>query len=108
MVKTTTTVDVASLPQRSARSADSHREYGGKPALSRAEIGRRAAALLEDRSIINLGAGLPNQVVNYLNGRDVVLHAENGMLNYGDSPISRGRTRIFTMPEGTSSMFCPA
>ncbi|NDK30230.1 3-oxoacid CoA-transferase [Nesterenkonia haasae] len=83
VVKTTTKVDVSSLPQRSARSADSHREYNGKPALSRAEIGRRAAALLEDESVINLGAGLPNQVVNYLDGRDVVLHAENGMLNYG-------------------------
>lgn len=83
VVKTTTKVDVSSLPQRSARSADSHREYNGKPALSRAEIGRRAAALLENGSVINLDAGLPNQVVNYLDGRDVVLHAENGMLNYG-------------------------
>lgn len=83
VVKTTTTVDVKSLPQRTARAADSRREYGGKPALSRAEIGRRAAALLNNGDVINLGAGLPNQVVNYLNGRDVVLHAENGMLNYG-------------------------
>lgn len=83
VVETTTTVDVASLPQRSARAADSRREYNGKPALSRSEIGRRAAALLENGSVINLGAGLPNQVVNYLQGRDVVLHAENGMLNYG-------------------------
>jgi 3-oxoacid CoA-transferase len=27
--------------------------------------------------------GLPNGVVNYLDGRDVTLHAENGILNYG-------------------------
>lgn len=83
VVETTTQVDVKSLPQRSARPAESRREYNGKPALSRAEIGRRAAALLNDGDVINLGAGLPNQVVNYLDGRNVVLHAENGMLNYG-------------------------
>lgn len=83
VVQTTTKIDVKSLPQRSARPADSHREYNGKPALSRAEIGRRAAALVDNGAVINLGAGLPNQVVNYLDGRDVVLHAENGILNYG-------------------------
>lgn len=83
VVQSTVHVDVKSLPQRTARSAETRREYAGKPALSRQEIGRRAAALLLDHDVINLGAGLPNQVVNFLNGRDVVLHAENGLLNYG-------------------------
>lgn len=83
VVKSTSKMEVSELPQRSARPADSRREYDGKPALSRQEIGRRAAALLNDGDIINLGAGLPNQVVNYLEGRNVVLHAENGILNYG-------------------------
>lgn len=83
VVKTSTRVDVSELPQRTNRPADSRREYNGKPALSRQEIGRRAAALLEDGAVINLGAGLPNQVVNFLDGRSVSLHAENGMLNYG-------------------------
>ncbi|NEE00460.1 3-oxoacid CoA-transferase [Phytoactinopolyspora halotolerans] len=83
VVETTTRVDVSELPQRPARPADSRREYDGKPALSREEIGRRAAALLDDGAVINLGAGLPNGVVNYLDGRGVVLHAENGILNYG-------------------------
>ena len=32
---------------------------------------------------MNLGAGLPVQVANYVNDRPVVLHAENGLLNYG-------------------------
>ncbi|GGH34926.1 3-oxoacid CoA-transferase [Microbacterium album] len=76
-------VDPAKLPRKAERGGDTHREYNGKPALSRAEIGRRAAALLPDGAIVNLGAGLPNQVTNFLEGRDVTLHAENGILGYG-------------------------
>ncbi|NDK32564.1 3-oxoacid CoA-transferase subunit A [Nesterenkonia haasae] len=83
VVKTTTAVNVSSLPQRSSRPAGSHQECNGKPPLSRAEISRRAAAILDTSSVINLGAGPPNQVVNYLDGRDVVFHSENGMLNCG-------------------------
>ncbi|GAA4415766.1 3-oxoacid CoA-transferase subunit B [Georgenia halophila] len=83
VVRTTTRVDVTQLPQRANRAADSRREYEGKPALSRQEIGRRAAALMPDGAVANLGAGLPNQAVNYLEGRAVTLHAENGILGYG-------------------------
>ncbi len=36
------------------------------PALTRAEIGRRAAALLPDDAVVNLGAGLPVQVANWV------------------------------------------
>jgi len=79
----TVRMDIANLPKRARRLPDSRREYDGKPALSRAEIGRRAAALLADGDIVNLGAGLPNQVTAFLEGRDVTLHAENGILGYG-------------------------
>ena len=32
---------------------------------------------------MNLGVGIPTMVSNYLQGRDVILHAENGVLGYG-------------------------
>ena len=32
---------------------------------------------------MNLGVGIPTLVSNYLEGRDVTLHAENGILGYG-------------------------
>ena len=77
-------LDVRNLPMRVARPAGSARSYHGKPALSRAEIGRRIAALLPDGAVVNLGAGLPTQVANFLGSRQVILHSENGMLNYGE------------------------
>jgi 3-oxoacid CoA-transferase len=83
VVRSTVRIDVATLPRRAARAADTGREYGGKPALIRQEIGRRVAALVPAGSLINLGAGLPNLVANYLQGREVVLHGENGVLKYG-------------------------
>ncbi|GAA3663118.1 3-oxoacid CoA-transferase [Microbacterium marinilacus] len=83
VVLSTLRVDPAKLPRKAERGGDSRREYGGKPALSRAEIGRRAAALLPDGALVNLGAGLPNQITEWLDGRGVTLHAENGILGYG-------------------------
>jgi 3-oxoacid CoA-transferase len=83
VVRGTVRIDVATLPRRAARAADTGREYGGKPALTRQEIGRRVAALLPSGGLVNLGAGLPNLVANYLQGRGIVLHGENGVLKYG-------------------------
>src|ERR1700752_4469215 len=76
-------MDVQNLPKRDNRPAESGRLYLGKQALTRAEIGRRAAAMLPDNAVVNLGAGLPVQVANWVTERPVVLHAENGLLNYG-------------------------
>jgi 3-oxoacid CoA-transferase len=42
------------------------------------------AALLPDKAVVNLGAGLPALVANFLHEREVILHSENGMLNYGE------------------------
>ncbi|MGE5133026.1 MAG: 3-oxoacid CoA-transferase [Gemmatimonadota bacterium] len=84
VVLSTTQLDIRNLPMRVARPAGSARSYHGKPALTRAEIGRRIAALLPDGAVVNLGAGLPTQVANFLGDRRVILHSENGMLNYGE------------------------
>jgi 3-oxoacid CoA-transferase len=83
VVPITVAMDVHNLPKRANRPASSAKQYLGKTALTRAEIGRRAAALLPDNAIVNLGAGLPVQVANWVTERPVVLHAENGLLNYG-------------------------
>ena len=69
-------------PER--RPSDQPRLYNGKPALTRAGIARRAAALVRDGTYVNLGVGIPTMVSNYLQDRDVILHAENGVLGYGE------------------------
>ena len=84
VVLSTTQLDVRNLPMRVARPADSARSYHGKPALTRAESGRRIAARRPDGAVGNLGAGLPTQVASFLGDRPVILHSENGMLNYGE------------------------
>ncbi len=83
VVRSVLQMDVKNLPMRVSRPADSAREYLGKPALTRAEVARRTARLLPDGAIVNLGAGLPNLVSNHIGERSVVLHSENGILNYG-------------------------
>jgi 3-oxoacid CoA-transferase len=65
------------------RAADVPRTYLGKTAWTRAQIAERAAALLPNHSYVNLGLGIPTLISNYLNGRDISLHAENGILGYG-------------------------
>ena len=46
----------------------------------------RVAPLLRPGEYVNLGLGLPTLVSNYIEGRDVTLHAENGILGYGAFP----------------------
>jgi len=86
VVKSTHTLDLRNLqpitgPRRAAETA---RLYNGKPALTRAQIAKRAAGLVKDGSYVNLGTGIPTQVSNFLQNRDVLLHAENGILGYGE------------------------
>jgi 3-oxoacid CoA-transferase len=110
VVPITVAMDIRSLPQRVNRPASSAKEYLGKPALTRAEIGRRAAALLPDGAVVNLGAGLPVQVANWVVDRPVVLHAENGLLNYGgfasadefDPDLHDAGGQFVTVRDGTS------
>jgi 3-oxoacid CoA-transferase len=84
VVASTVRMDVRNLPMRVSRPARSARSYHGKPALTREQIGRRVAALLPDDAVVNLGAGLPTQVANFAGGRPIILHSENGVLNYGE------------------------
>ena len=83
VVKTTQGADVKIVGRTERRPSDKPRLYNGKPALTRAGIAKRCAALIKDGAYVNLGSGIPTLVSNYLQDRDVVLHAENGMLGYG-------------------------
>jgi 3-oxoacid CoA-transferase len=83
VVRSTMQVELPPGTGRKGRSPDSSREYLGRPAVSRARIARRAASLLPDGGYVNLGTGLPALLAYHLAGRDVTLHAENGLLGYG-------------------------
>ncbi|HEX8967510.1 MAG TPA: 3-oxoacid CoA-transferase subunit A, partial [Chloroflexota bacterium] len=63
---------------RFRRSPDVPRTYNGKTAWTRAQMAEKAASLLPEHSYVNLGLGIPTLVANYLGGRDISLHGENG------------------------------
>ena len=83
VVKTTQVTDGKAWRRPERRPSDKPRLYNEKPALTRAGIAKRAAALVKEGTYVNLGVGIPTMVSNYLQGRDVILHAENGVLGYG-------------------------
>lgn len=74
--------EMAANAQR--KTGKSARTYGDKVALPRAIVARRATELLEDGWVVNLGLGIPTLVSNWIKGRDIWLHAENGLLGYGE------------------------
>jgi 3-oxoacid CoA-transferase B subunit len=51
--------------------------------LSRELIALRVANELEDGTYVNLGIGIPTLVSDWIEGRDIILQAELGMLNTG-------------------------
>jgi len=51
--------------------------------LSRELIALRVASELEDGTYVNLGIGIPTLVSNWIEGRDIILQSEIGMLNTG-------------------------
>jgi 3-oxoacid CoA-transferase len=81
VVKKTVEPDTGGLAPR--RAADQPREYYGKPGWTRSEMARRTAALFDEGSYVNLGTGIPTLVSNYVTGRDITLHGENGIMGYG-------------------------
>jgi len=56
------------------------RKYEGLP---REIIALRVSREIEDHSYVNLGIGIPTLVSNWLEGRDVILQSEIGMLKTG-------------------------
>lgn len=68
---------------REPRAEEDQRQYLGRPGLTPRQLGARIAELLPEHSYVNLGVGLPTLVSDNLRGRDVSLHAENGLLGYG-------------------------
>ncbi|BAF86993.1 MULTISPECIES: 3-oxoacid CoA-transferase subunit B [Azorhizobium] len=55
--------------------------------LSNAQIAWRAAQDIADGAYVNLGIGFPEMVANYpVEGREVIFHTENGILNFGAPP----------------------
>jgi len=59
---------------------------GGALGLPPDLMAMRAAALLRPGEYVNLGIGLPTLVSNYIGGRDITLHSENGILGFGAFP----------------------
>jgi len=92
IVQTTTHLDIGVLRQillSVGRVADMEGRPvgdGGPTGLPADLMAMKAAALLRPGEYVNLGLGLPTMVSNYVTGRDVTLHSENGILGYGGFP----------------------
>jgi 3-oxoacid CoA-transferase subunit B len=78
---------------------------------SREQIAERAAQEIGDGDVINLGIGIPTLVANYLKGRPVWIHSENGLLGMGPFPsddevdpqiINAGKQTVTIMPGGST------
>lgn len=58
--------------------------------ISRELMALRVANELEDGTYVNLGIGIPTLVSNWIEGRDIILQAELGMLNVGPLATPEG------------------
>ncbi|MEE2759890.1 MAG: 3-oxoacid CoA-transferase subunit B [Pseudomonadota bacterium] len=79
-------------------------------ALNRNQVAWRVANDIEEGSFVNLGVGMPLNVLNYVpEGREIIFHSENGVLGMkslddGEKPnpdlINAGKQPISMMPGG--------
>ena len=92
IVKTTTHLDAGVLRQilqafgRTTDMDGRPLNEGGPMGLPPDLMAMKTAALLGEGEYVNLGIGLPTLVSNYVAGRNVTLHSENGILGYGGFP----------------------
>ena len=57
--------------------------------LTNNQIAWRAAQDIQDGAYVNLGIGFPEKVAQYkVEGREVIFHTENGILNFGEAPAA--------------------
>lgn len=95
---------------RTPREENDKREYLGRLGRAPHEMAAKIASLIPDGSYVNLGVGLPTLVSDHLSGRDVVLHAENGLLGYGarrrpedaDDDLYNAGTEPVSLEQGAS------
>lgn len=54
-----------------------------KRKLTKKEIAQRIALEIPEGAMVNLGIGIPTLVAQYLRGREVMVHSENGIIGMG-------------------------
>jgi acetate CoA/acetoacetate CoA-transferase beta subunit len=71
-------------------------------------IAARGARELKDGDVVNLGIGLPTQVVNYLpEGIKIIIHAENGIVGAGTKPAPGMESRYYVDAGGQPASVVP-